>query len=343
MGLSIMKLMRKVILAAALMLAGGANAATEGNQTKSRDATVENFLVVSGLKVSLDKMPAEIAASLFTNIPPTIRDSTRNELVKGYSDAYPPGIITEAVAKSIATGRDAARLPVLMKIVSSPIAQKMTAMELKQPTPEEVKSFAATLPSKPPSKERTTLLKELLDETRSADTFSKIIEVTAESLALAASSGCPDDMKRIRDAFVKQRASVKQAVYSSVLVGMAFTYRDATDNELRDYVSTYKDSNAKEFHENLSKVVATEYLSRWKKFEMTLVRLGGELSDASMFAKSCRRSFSGTATQKVLDVPVKSLGESTQAAHLPLSGKDARQCLDYEPPLKVATCAEKYR
>lgn len=306
--------------------------------------TAEEFLAVSGLKASFDKMPADMANSLFGNMPGSIPDAAKKELFSSYFEAYPQGSITAAVVKILDSGSISPKLPHLMTIVSTPISKKMIELELKKPTPEEMTKFTGTLASKPPGERRVALLKELIEETHSVDAFSKIAEVTGESLALATSNGCTDDVKRVRDGFAKARPTIRQSVYSTMMLGMAFTYRTASDEELRDYLATYKDPDAKMLQMAITKVAVNEYLLRWKSFEKVLERLGGDLSDRSMFDKSCRSRSSGTATHKASAVAVDNALAVARPVRLKPSGTDARKCLDLDGAVEVvAACAEKYR
>ncbi len=304
---------------------------------KSPEPTVDNYLSVSGIKTALDQLPPKIAGELFGSLPAGTPEVAREALVQSYDDAYPNGAITEGAAKALKSGNDGSRLNRLIKVVSSPLALKMTALELKEPTPEEAKNFTATLASKPPGPQRVALLKELLDETRSVEAYARIAEVTTESLLVATSSGCADDVKRIREGAAQRRAMIRQAVSSSAMLGLLYAYRSVTDDELREYLATYKEPDARAVNATISKVIVSEYLSRWREFEKTLVRLGGDLSGRSMFAKTC-----------LAETPAAAAPEGLEQARLvaspsPYSDSDARRCLELNDSKKIAACAERFR
>jgi len=305
--------------------------------------TTDEFLAASGLKASLDKMPADMASSMFGNMPGSLPEAVKKELFSSYSEAYPQGSITAAVVKALNSGSVSPKLPQLMTIVSTPISKKMLALELKKPTPEDMTKFTSTLSSKPLGEKRVALLKDLIEETHSVDVFSRIAEVTGESIALATSNGCADDVKRIRDGFVKARPVIKQSVYSTVMLSTAFTYRTASDEELRDYVATYRNPDARILNKTVAKAAVTEYLLRWKSFEKTLERLGGDLSDRSIFDKTCRSGRSGMATHKTTAVTTDKPVAVARPVQSKASGIDARRCLEFDNSAKVAACAEKYR
>lgn len=282
--------MLKGLLIAATFLAASvqAHAIGSANMEKPTEASVENFLVISGLKTGLDKMPGQLFAQLFANVPASIPESTKHALAESYSTAYPDGSITAAVVKAIQMGTDRAKILHLLEVVSSPLARKMIALESKDPKPEELSAFVLTLTTKPPSKERIGLVKELLNETRTIDNLTKIASVATKSIELAKSSGCADDMKRISIELKRNRPAIDQAIASGTMMSMLFTYRTASDGEIRDYLATYKDPVFKATHLTIGKTVVDEYLKRWKAFDKTLERVGRDLSDESMFAKSCR-------------------------------------------------------
>lgn len=312
-----------------------------GQKASDMDAAVENLMRVSGLMVSMDKFPSQIASQFFSGISTSVSEATKRELDRGYSEAYPDGSITAAVAKMLEVGLDDSRLRYLTRMLSSPLAIKMTALALKEPTPKEIDSFTATLASKPPSKDRMALLKEILDESHAVEAYSKIAAVTTESLALATSSGCKDDIKRIRSELQQTRPILTQSILANMMMGMAFTYRSVTNDELRDYLALVRDPAFKTLHTKLAKVIVSEYLSRWKIFERTLIRLGTDLSGETMFAKSCRSAVT-EANQVVKSISAQKTAE-VKSRRVSSSGMDARHCLSRTAETEVAACAENYR
>lgn len=307
------------------------------------DAMINKFMVDSGLKTGLDKLPGLLFSQLFANVPASIPNTTKGMLAESYNAAYPEGSISTAVVKAIKTGKDAVIIPHLLEIVSLPVSRKMTALELKEPTQEEFQAYAMALSSKLPAKDRVELVKEVLDETHMPDVISKVALEAGKSIALAESSGCADDMKKISIEFKNNQPSTRQAIYGSALASMLFTYRTATDEELRDYVSTYRDPASKAIHLTIAKVVADEYLKRWKSFELTLQRVGRDLADISMFAKSCRKNEKSENAMKTSVASVSVHLAEASSVRNKASNDDARGCLDLNDNRLVIACAARYK
>lgn len=333
--------MLKILVASIVISAFPASA--YASTSVDREVSVVSFMAESGLKIGLDKLPGQVFLALFANVPESIPEPAKRSLLEGYSAAYPTGAISNAVTKAIQVSKDAERIPRLMEIVSTPISRKMTEMELKDPTQDELLAFSMTLPTKPPTKERLELIKGLIDETRMAEVLSRIVFDATNSIELARSSGCADDLKRIRLQVEQARPAVRQAIYDNALMNMVFTYRTATDSELRDYLATYRDPALKAVHLTVAKTVADEYLKRWRTFEKTLQRLGPDLSDISMFAKTCRKAEkTESISAHTVNLSEIQLAEENRQQNS-LSGKDARDCLTHNDSLLVAICAAKYR
>ncbi|MBI4988793.1 MAG: hypothetical protein HZC23_08245 [Rhodocyclales bacterium] len=304
-----------------------------------REPTIEELMAVSGIKVGLDKMPAQIATQLFGNMPASTPETARRDLMKGYAEAFPDGAMTVSVTRALKSANGAPRITRLINAATTPTSMKMTALELKEPNEKELRDFAATMQSKPPSRERVAVLKEILDATHAVDIFSTIAVSTSESMAIAASSGCSDDIKSIRAELVSHQPAIREGVFTSMMFSMMYTYRTAADEELREYLASYRDPDVSAFHAQLAKLATKEYLSRWKSFEKTLYRLGGDLSGRSMFAKSCRKTafLEPTEGAKTKSMDTTALEKSS------FSGKDARECLDLADNIKIASCTQKYR
>ena len=324
--------MNKTIVALLVAISFAAHAADR------QEPTIENFLAVSGIKASLDKMPAQIGSQLFGNMPASVPETTKREVARGYTEAFPDGSITAAVTRTL--NSEASKIPHLISIATTPTSMKMTALELKEPKEKEFRDFAATIQLKPPAKERVVLLKEILDESHAVDMLSTIAFATSESIAIATSSGCADDVKRIRTELAARQSAIREGVLSSAMFSMIFTYRTATDGELREYLASYRDPDTRVLHAQLAKLAAKEYLSRWKLFEKTLYRVGADLSGRSMFAKSCRKTgFAepAAARAQVVDTVMPTPMRSS------LSGKDVRECLALTDNVNISSCAQKYQ
>lgn len=306
-----------------------------------REPTIENLMTVSGIKVGLDKMPAQVASQLFGNIPASVPETAKRELAKGYAEAFPDGAMTSSVTRALKSANGTPRIARLISIATTPTAMKMTALELKEPNEKELRDFAATIQSKPPSKERVTVLKEILDASRAVDMFSTIAASTAESMTIATSSGCSDDIKRIRVQLISQQPAIREGVFSSMMFSLMYTYRTATDEELRDYLASYRDPDVSAFHVQLAKLTTKEYLSRWKSFEKTLYRLGEDLSGKSMFAKSCRRTALLVPAQEAKTKGTGAAKKVPDKSSLP--EMDVRECLTLADNAKIASCAQRYR
>lgn len=307
------------------------------------EAAVMAFMAESGLKSELDKLPGQLFAALFLSVPATIPESTKRLIIDSYSAAYPNGSIADSVAKVIRVGKDAENLPKLMTIVSTPIARKMTALEQTEPTQEELLAFSKTLSMKPPSEKRLGLIRALIDESPLVDAISKIAWEASKSIELARSSGCADDLKNIHMQLENARPAMRQGIIGTAVTNMLFVYRTVTDDELQDYIATYRDPVSKAIYLTVAKTVAEEYLKRWRAFEKTLQRVGTDLSDKSMFAKSCRKAekVETASMQRVSSRAIRSENGSRQQSAL--SGMDARSCLSQSENLLVAKCAAKYK
>jgi len=332
------------LLTAAVLIAGfnGAFASDVRPITPAEptEPTVENLMAISGLKASLDGLPSQMVDMLFGNMPKSVPDEAKRALGKAYAEAYPPESLSKAITAGLKGKLDPSKVPTLMRVASSPIALKMTQLENTKPKEEELQAFAASLSSKPPKPERVRLIKELLDTSQNVDTLATMIAATQESVAQATSSGCADDRKRIHDEFAKAKPAIRQATYVMQMSGLLFVYRSATDDELGRYIDTYRDRDSKALHTVLNQLIAQEYLSRWKTFEKTLIQFGGDLSDRSMFSKSCRsRASAAGATIAAIGAGPADIRRERKSSPV----RDARECLKLEDSRKTMACAERFR
>lgn len=153
---------------------------------------------------------------------------------------FEPEKITAEVAASLKTAYDADRMTRLLEILRQPIALKMAAQETRQTSPEETARLLEEIRKNPPSAARQKLVQTLDEITQSSETGVQLATLTAREMADATFTELQKAGKQIPKQarqLMGSRIVASQGSMRSGFRNMFFvTYRDASDEELAEYV-----------------------------------------------------------------------------------------------------------
>lgn len=153
---------------------------------------------------------------------------------------FEPEKMTAEVAANLKAAYDTDRMTRLLEILRRPIALKMAAQETRQTPPEETARLLEDIRKNPPSAARQKLVQALDEITQSSETGVQLATLTAREMVDAtfnelqkAGRQIPKQARQlVGSRIVASQGSMRSGFRTTFLI----TYRDASDEELAEYV-----------------------------------------------------------------------------------------------------------
>jgi hypothetical protein len=149
---------------------------------------------------------------------------------------------------------DSARLLAIKKYCDSPLAQKITNLEIKassQDEFEEIKKFGDNLSSNPPQPQRLELIKKLDQATKGTELQLETILFTFKGMAKAVDTVLAPEKRLQEDELAKisenMRIKLEPILDSGVYVYSLYAYKTLNEEELKEYLNFWVSGDGKWF------------------------------------------------------------------------------------------------
>ncbi len=208
-----------------------------------RDALIEEALTLSGGRRTIESLPAQVRAGAEASQSP-LPAKERAAIAKIIAEAFRPGPILASVRTAFQRNYDAMQMGLALAQLRMPVVRKMTELEVAVNAADfgqKLRAFAAGLKDAPPPEDRVARLAQL-DAISGATELMLDIRVSAVASTLKILSSLMPPDKRIapaqaevmaRDLVSQQRDAARQ----EMLLIFLYAYRDATDQELDEYIA----------------------------------------------------------------------------------------------------------
>jgi hypothetical protein len=216
-----------------------------------QQALLERVLERSGLKAQLEALGQE-ALEQFDEGPQgdagwiAFLEANRDELRQMSVEAYDPKALLGAMTDAFAARFDEEKLRQLDTWLASPLAQRMTAVELaaQQASPEAMQAFFTQAEQDPPAPRRVALIERLMETTDTTDSMIAALTAVVGGLARAFAGLCPlqvgdveMEIRKLRELYFAQH---REKFHEAALEMGLFTYQEVSDEELAQYVEFYE-------------------------------------------------------------------------------------------------------
>lgn len=246
--------LKAVGVAALLLVAFGAFAAEESDE---RTARIEEALRLSGAAAMLETLPELIGQQVDLG-QPQLTPEVRRQVRAALDGAYDPARMNRELVDEVAKRHQAAPLEGALAAMRSPLARKLTALEVEASQPEaaeELLAFAGRLPTNPPSPERHRLILRIDEITRSTDVAQAVHDATLLGLLRAATvaRGEPlDELEEFERKLAESAAQRREGMHNQVVLSLLFTYRAVPEAELAKYVKLLESDSLRWFNDVVS-------------------------------------------------------------------------------------------
>ena len=154
--------------------------------------------------------------------------------------AFEPGKMTAELAANLKGSFNAERMARFLELLRQPIVTKMTSQETRNVTPEAMQEYSENFRKNPPSAARMKLIQTLGDVTRTSELATDLASTIARNMVDAmlaelqkAGKNVP---KEARQMVGSQLNSMRNQMRAQIRSTLYVTYRNASDQEVADYV-----------------------------------------------------------------------------------------------------------
>jgi len=207
-----------------------------------RDALIAEALDISGIKKTLDTVPAHIR-NQFEARQTTLKPEDKARVARILSDAFRPDGLNSAVRGAFRTNYDPQRMGVVMAQLRSPLFRRIAALELAASEPgakQDLERFAMGLQGDIPPPARVALVQRHEAAMRSAELQIEMGVVAFRAVVRSLEPIVPSEKRpTARETELAERTlrAQQENLVRSALVRWLYTYRSLSDEELAEYVA----------------------------------------------------------------------------------------------------------
>jgi hypothetical protein len=207
------------------------------------DQLIAEVIEISGMKTYFQSFAREAMLKSSTSVQneQQVADPADFAAATGVVDrVFEPGALAAEVAAKLKGNIDAERMARFLELLRQPVALKMTSPPMRNVTPEAMKEYADSLRKGPPAAARVKLIQSLDELTHTSEVGTDMTSAMARDMV----DGMLDAMKKAgksvqreaRQAVGTQVNAIRVQALAHIRAVMYVMYRNATDEELSEYV-----------------------------------------------------------------------------------------------------------
>jgi hypothetical protein len=205
---------------------------------------VAELLQLYGVNDTVEQIPALLQAQLEngqSDYPPEVYTILRD----AFAEAYRAQTLNQNIARYVEAHTDPNHLSAARIFLRTPLARKLIAMETQAAagdTQEAMGAFAEQFDaSTPEGHQRLQLIQALDQATGTTEVALKMTLETAGAVVRGVQPLLPEDKrlteKEITDQLQSLEAQMQMTLRYGTWLSLLYTYREASDDELREYLS----------------------------------------------------------------------------------------------------------
>jgi len=225
----------------------------QGNATGECSNLVERAFEVAGVNDQIAALPAQIQSQLETQLQrdSKLGDAEKQKVAGIFNTAFLPDNVGRSIQQEFLKSCDLEMLRTVIAGLTNPLGEKMRGMEAFVASPQgsrQMAEYAGTLAQRPPARERLILIQRMDNSLGIAGFAVETLLATFRGLG-AAFGGLPTDGSLESS----MRTQISEPMHSGILVSLVFTYREASDQELTQYIELYETPAFKRFNDRFKK------------------------------------------------------------------------------------------
>jgi len=247
-------------------------------ESKDKTRIINQLIDDSGMKEMIEQLPAMVAVSFDQQPPPPINRDKFDKFREHFIQVFDPVKIRRTVTNNFSAQYEAKRFSELLALVNSPLAKKMTALEVEASTPQaqqEMMQMGDVIMGEA-SPSRLELVQKL-DEVMSATESGLDMQMMmTESMMINMNKIVPSTQRMTEEQLGQMLNQIRmQSLFPArqyMQLSFVYAYRTISDSELNEYIQLYQSeigrwsvSLMREVWLNVSENIATDLAGRIKK------------------------------------------------------------------------------
>lgn len=214
---------------------------------KISDGEVYNYLDLSGLKASIQGMPAQIEA-MYQQIQLTAQDPEKAKTVLSFLlSSWHEEKINHTVISHIQANMSQTEMTNLLTWLQTDLVKKVKSAELQATQPDiqqELMIYVAGLQSNPPTPERMKIVRAFVNDTKMVDRTLDMMLAIIDTMMITFQATSPEvkvPQEQITAQIQQMEAMLRPALDQQMVMMSYYLYRDINDAELSDYIRFYNE------------------------------------------------------------------------------------------------------
>ncbi len=223
-------------------VAHAASKVTELNQAE----LIEQVMMKSGMTEMIEQLPG-VAAMGFDQQSSSLISRREYEQFRGlYLQAFSASMIRETITNYLNDHYDAKRFTELLTMLRTPLAEKMTELEVQSSSVESQQQMmqSANIIMGQVSPERLALIQQLDQVQQATQSLLAMQMMMTQAMMVNTNKLVPEKQQLSERHMADSLEDIrKQSLFPAqqyIQLNMVYAYRMATDAELEDYIALYK-------------------------------------------------------------------------------------------------------
>jgi len=258
------------LLAVTLTLPGNAPAANQ-------QQLIDEIFELSGTNTLFVQIPALIE-STFDQMDARKVDARIGAVKQIMTKAFEPGKLRHNAVDYISDQLTPAQLQRVRVQLTSPLAQKITALESAATDTDstaKMMAYARQLQHNPPPDTRVELIADLINASNAVESSLAVRTEFFRGFLEAASQLDPVEKRMSSTEIDEQigmlRDQMEETTAQEVILAFLYTYQSLQDGELKQYIAIYQDEAMARFTTELNKAIAHSFRTAGKEMMKEII------------------------------------------------------------------------
>lgn len=249
---------------------------------------LSNILELSGIALQLELAPDTVEASVVNFLQDQAKEKklSRDEIryfVEKLRDSYAIEVMSKSVLTYLAEKLNPTQIDIILRWLNSGPGAHFVELEGRASQPDQIanlRRFTQQLNESPPTPERIELMRTLNAATLASK--STLVILMTSKLAIALTNRNIDAADKavttasIRKRISRQQLIVEEETTSMVIIGLLYTYRFVSTEDLRTYIKFAQSPVGITYHEVLLKAYYQAMLDASNKYERAISEYKGQ-------------------------------------------------------------------
>lgn len=214
----------------------------DDTERQARSAVITQIMAASGMDELMEQLPALVAMGMDQSPPPPVESDVLEKFRTTVLQSFDSTRTRPMLVRFFEQRYDNRRYTEIVAMLDTPLAKKMTALELQAQTPEaqqEMMQFANSMLSQP-SPQRLALVERIDQVQRATESMVELQVMMASAVMKSMNQIVPVEQKLTDEQMTQMLEQMREQSLSParqfMQLSMVYTYRSLPDNELEEYV-----------------------------------------------------------------------------------------------------------